>query len=430
MFSPPFQATASEHDLLTADMSISIVRGCTENGVRSPLLIRGTRPPLYQRPLPSSLVFYPDTSTTHRHPLFGPAYSPPSIMSDPVTNEVNHGRTILGRSEYDVFVTSNAATGMLPYLSLKEKAQHGQRDTTEQPWIHLFLHQYSGRFASLETLDLENFSWDRALGFWTIGTGFPSITTLTLDNGTFQSFEQFHNVVFACKNLTKLTMTNTKWHVGPTRSLYDATEACPKLEAVWFRNSTFQDAVPALVDWIVKTRLWETVSDVVLFAKRPSDLDKIRELTGTLGTRLTHLQISMNFATPDNFPDLSKNSSLRELSLWDIDKSSCQALCPLLKRLSLAKLRRFKLRLTIPSQDDLNTMETPLKAFANILSTNIRSTNVPSTSAVSTIESDRLEMDVRIDKITPAEIATRVPDLLRPLSMCTGFTLGVSRMPW
>lgn len=159
----------------------------------------------------------------------------------------------------------------------------------------------------------------------------------------------------------------------------------PSLELLWFKSRS-ENAISALVNWLVGSPSTETLNDIQIWEQYSGDIPGIQRLTRAVGPRLEHFQVSLQFWTRgasakcvlpaaqlifwaylDKHLDLSANTSLKTLHVRDIDSSSCQHLLFLLEHLSPGSLKELSLHLHIPTLDDLGVLRVHWKDVADIL---------------------------------------------------------------
>ncbi|KAI0350907.1 hypothetical protein OH77DRAFT_1000302 [Trametes cingulata] len=280
--------------------------------------------------------------------------------------------SICRRSNFDLLVRVREAAHIAPAFKNVRSLQLWE--DKERPWIHLFPLIFSRRLPRMHFLTLGDFTWDESplpQSFYTIGVDFPSVTTLKLWDGRFQSFTEFRRIVSAFTQLSWLSVDNVQWHVPPPCSSSDIQPSSPRLESLWFRASaTCAAAVSTLVDWLTRTPSVGTISDLQLWEQDRSDLADIQRFIQALGAHLRHFQLSFKFWTRDQRLDLSGNPSLRGLHVRDIDAASSAFLPALLETLSPGNLVELVLYLRIPTLADLTNLGTVWTEVSSILSRN------------------------------------------------------------
>ncbi len=262
-------------------------------------------------------------------------------------------------------------------------------DDERQPWIHTFFDRFSMILFHLRYLVLIHLQGQQHPVVPTDSLPrhcYTSLQTLTISNGTFDSFAHFRNLVNAFPQVSRLIVEGVEW--SPLCSASEGMESRgPLLEQLWF-NSRNDGEVTMLVDWITRTPSALTIRDLNVTSRgvlSAPDFPAVQRLADSLGRSLEHFEVSLRHwsqskltflrsdcqlhlmsgrvAMLDNGMDLSRNTCLQTLYVRDVHSGTWDYLLLLLRsRVSPAVLTRLSLDLHIPTLEDFHAFQACFQA--------------------------------------------------------------------
>ncbi|TBU39832.1 hypothetical protein BD309DRAFT_397611 [Dichomitus squalens] len=246
-------------------------------------------------------------------------------------------------------------------------------DDRNEPWIHTFFDRFSLILLHLRYLVLMQLQahMHPVIPSDSIPRHrYASLTTLTISNGTFQSFPHLQTLVCAFPHVIRLIIEGVEWK----RSCGDSSDLAlhgPLLEQLWF-NARNEGDVTTLVDWILCTPSAHSIRDLSLCSRgvlNAYDMPAVERLAESLGPSLEHFEISLRHCSQNDGVNLSSNTCLRSLYVRDVGSGTWDSFALLLgQRISPAALTCLSVDLHIPTAEDLHAFEVDFQAgLDNIL---------------------------------------------------------------
>ncbi|KAI1784858.1 hypothetical protein LXA43DRAFT_900913 [Ganoderma leucocontextum] len=240
-------------------------------------------------------------------------------------------------------------------------------DDERQPWIHTFFDRFSIILFHIRYLVLIHLQGQRHPVV--PSDIFPrhrytSLRTLTISNGTFDSFAHFQNLVNAFPQVSRLMVEGVEW--SPLCSTSGGTESRgPLLEQLWF-NSRNDGEVTMLVDWILRTPSALSIRDLNVGSKgvlSAHDFPAVQRLTDSLGQSLEHFEVSLRHWSQNSGMDLSRNTCLQTLYVRDVDAGAWENFLLLLgHRVSPTALTHISFDLHVPTLEDFHAFQACFQA--------------------------------------------------------------------
>ena len=178
-------------------------------------------------------------------------------------------------------------------------------DDERQPWIHTFFDRFSVILFHIRYLVLIHLQGQKhpVVPIDSLPRHrYTSLRTLTISNGTFNSFAHFQNLVNAFPQVSRLMVEGVEW--SPFRASSEGMESRgPLLEQLW-SNSRNGGEVTMLVDWIMRTPSALTIRDLNVASRgvlSGQDFPAVQRLTSSLGQSLEHFEISLRHWSESTF---------------------------------------------------------------------------------------------------------------------------------
>ncbi|KAM5536144.1 hypothetical protein V8D89_010243 [Ganoderma adspersum] len=313
------------------------------------------RPSLPQNIVKNIISFVDDRSTLHHCALTCRGLLPASRLN--LLYDV-----AISPAKFNHLASMASVAFLAPYFYSLQLS-----DDERQPWIHTFFDRFSVILFHIRYLVLIHLQGQKhpVVPIDSLPRHrYTSLRTLTISNGTFDSFVHFQNLVNAFPQVSRLMVEGVEW--SPFRVSSEGMESRgPLLEQLWF-NSRNGGEVTMLVDWIIRTPSALTIRDLNVASRgnlSGQDFPAVQRLTSSLGQSLEHFEISLRHWSENNGIDLSRNTCLQTLYVRDVDSGTWNNFRLLLdERVSPAALTRLSFDLHIPTLEDFHALQACFQA--------------------------------------------------------------------